>query len=79
VRPHRRLEAQVYALSTTEVGRHMPFFATYSPQFYFRTTDAVGAIDLGPVVRQRTGAGPGMGERLVKLDNVNRQLDHIGQ
>jgi translation elongation factor EF-Tu-like GTPase len=59
VRPHRRLEAQVYALSTTEDGRHTPFFATYRPQFYFRTTDAVGAV-VGPyeVKVQQHAAAP---------------------
>ncbi|HEY2796137.1 MAG TPA: elongation factor Tu [Micromonosporaceae bacterium] len=44
---HRRFEAQLYALRTDEGGRHTPFHANYRPQFYFRTTDVVGAMDLG--------------------------------
>jgi len=47
VAPHRRFSAQVYALTTAEGGRHTPFFANYRPQFYFRTTDVMGALDLG--------------------------------
>jgi elongation factor Tu len=47
VTPHRRFAAQLYALTTAEGGRHTPFFANYRPQFYFRTTDVVGAVDLG--------------------------------
>jgi elongation factor Tu len=47
VTPHRRFRARLYALTAAEGGRHTPFFANYRPQFYFRTTDVVGAIDLG--------------------------------
>jgi elongation factor Tu len=47
VTPHRRFEAQLYALTTAEGGRHTPFFANYRPQFYFRTTDVPGAVELG--------------------------------
>jgi len=47
VTPHRRLRAQLYALTTAEGGRHTPFLANYRPQFYFRTTDVPGSIDLG--------------------------------
>jgi elongation factor Tu len=47
VAPHRRFSAQVYALTAAEGGRHTPFFANYRPQFYFRTTDVMGAVDLG--------------------------------
>jgi elongation factor Tu len=49
VTPHRAFRAQVYALTTAEGGRHTPFFANYRPQFYFRTTDVVGSVDLGDV------------------------------
>ncbi|MET7422834.1 elongation factor Tu [Dactylosporangium sp. NPDC005555] len=49
VSPHRRFTAHVYALTTKEGGRHTPFFANYRPQFFFRTTDVVGAVDLGEV------------------------------
>jgi elongation factor Tu len=47
VTPHRRFTARLYALSTDEGGRRTPFFANYRPQFYFRTTDVAGSIDLG--------------------------------
>jgi elongation factor Tu len=44
--PHTRFLAEVYVLSKEEGGRHTPFFKGYRPQFYFRTTDVTGAIDL---------------------------------
>ncbi|MEU4191153.1 elongation factor Tu [Kribbella sp. NPDC026611] len=47
VRPHRKFRATLHALSTAEGGRHTPFAADYRPQFYFRTTDVSGGIDLG--------------------------------
>jgi elongation factor Tu len=46
VNPHTRFEAEVYVLSKDEGGRHTPFFNNYRPQFYFRTTDVTGAVDL---------------------------------
>jgi elongation factor Tu len=46
VTPHTRFEGQIYALSKEEGGRHKPFFANYRPQFYFRTTDVTGVINL---------------------------------
>ena len=49
VTPHRRFAAQLYALTAAEGGRHTPFFANYRPQFYFRTTDVAGAVELGEV------------------------------
>ena len=45
--PHRRFTARVYALTAAEGGRHTPFAANYRPQFYFRTTDVPGSVDLG--------------------------------
>ncbi|MEU5902900.1 elongation factor Tu [Micromonospora sp. NPDC047467] len=47
VTPHQRFRARLYALTTAEGGRHTPFLANYRPQFYFRTTDVVGSVDLG--------------------------------
>jgi elongation factor Tu len=44
--PHTDFEAQVYILSKDEGGRHTPFFDNYRPQFYFRTTDVTGVVDL---------------------------------
>jgi elongation factor Tu len=49
VTPHRRFRANLHALTAAEGGRHTPFAADYQPQFYFRTTDVPGAIDLGEV------------------------------
>ena len=46
VQPHTKFEAEVYVLSKDEGGRHTPFFKGYRPQFYFRTTDVTGAVEL---------------------------------
>ena len=46
ITPHTRFEAQVYVLTKEEGGRHKPFFSNYRPQFYFRTTDITGVVDL---------------------------------
>ncbi|HOO67758.1 MAG TPA: elongation factor Tu [Bacilli bacterium] len=46
VTPHMKFEAQVYVLTKEEGGRHTPFFSNYRPQFYFRTTDVTGVIEL---------------------------------
>jgi elongation factor Tu len=46
VTPHARFKCQVYVLSKDEGGRHTPFFSNYRPQFYFRTTDVTGVIEL---------------------------------
>ena len=46
VHPHKKFVCQVYVLSKDEGGRHTPFFSNYRPQFYFRTTDVTGVIEL---------------------------------
>jgi elongation factor Tu len=46
INPHTKFEAEVYVLSKDEGGRHTPFFKGYRPQFYFRTTDVTGAVEL---------------------------------
>ena len=46
ITPHTKFEANVYVLTKEEGGRHKPFFANYRPQFYFRTTDVTGTIEL---------------------------------
>jgi len=46
VTPHTKFEGEVYVLSKDEGGRHTPFFKGYRPQFYFRTTDVTGAVEL---------------------------------
>ena len=46
INPHTKFEAEVYILSKDEGGRHTPFFKGYRPQFYFRTTDVTGNVEL---------------------------------
>ena len=46
ITPHKKFKAQVYVLTKAEGGRHTPFFGNYRPQFYFRTTDVTGVIQL---------------------------------
>jgi elongation factor Tu len=46
INPHTKFEAEVYVLSKDEGGRHTPFFKGYRPQFYFRTTDVTGNVEL---------------------------------
>jgi elongation factor Tu len=46
VTPHTKFTSEVYILTKEEGGRHTPFFAGYRPQFYFRTTDVTGAVEL---------------------------------
>ena len=46
IKPHTKFEAQIYVLSKEEGGRHSPFFSGYRPQFYFRTTDITGTVNL---------------------------------
>ena len=60
INPHTHFEAEIYVLSKDEGGRHTPFFNGYRPQFYFRTTDVTGAVDLPEGV-----------EMVMPGDNVN--------
>jgi elongation factor Tu len=60
ITPHTKFEAEVYVLSKEEGGRHTPFFKGYRPQFYFRTTDVTGAVEL-----------PADVEMVMPGDNVN--------
>ncbi|PJE80543.1 Elongation factor Tu [invertebrate metagenome] len=60
VTPHTKFEAEVYILSKEEGGRHTPFFKGYRPQFYFRTTDVTGAVELAEGV-----------EMVMPGDNIN--------
>jgi elongation factor Tu len=46
ITPHSKFECEVYVLSKEEGGRHTPFFNNYRPQFYFRTTDVTGSVEL---------------------------------
>ncbi|HZX06290.1 elongation factor Tu [Kribbella sp.] len=66
VRPHRKFRANLHALSTAEGGRHTPFAADYRPQFYFRTTDVSGGIDLGEIALVMPGDTIELGVELTK-------------
>jgi elongation factor Tu len=46
INPHKKFKAEVYVLGKDEGGRHTPFFSNYRPQFYFRTTDVTGSVEL---------------------------------
>ena len=66
VTPHTKFKASVYVLTKEEGGRHTPFFTNYRPQFYFRTTDITGVIDL-----------PEGTEMVMPGDNVNFEVELI--
>jgi len=66
VKPHTKFECEIYVLSKEEGGRHTPFFANYRPQFYFRTTDVTGAIELPKDV-----------EMVMPGDNVKMKVELI--
>ena len=66
VHPHRKFRATLHALSTAEGGRHTPFAADYRPQFYFRTTDVSGGIDLGEITLVMPGDTIELGVELEK-------------
>jgi elongation factor Tu len=66
ITPHTKFQAQVYILSKNEGGRHTPFFNGYRPQFYFRTTDVTGSIQL-----------PGGVEMVMPGDNTEMAVELI--
>jgi elongation factor Tu len=66
VNPHTKFTAQVYVLSHDEGGRHTPFFSNYRPQFYFRTTDITGVIQLPQGV-----------EMVMPGDNIEMEVELI--
>ena len=66
VNPHTKFECEIYVLSKEECGRHTPFFGNYRPQFYFRTTDVTGAIEL-----------PKDTEMVMPGDNVKMKVELI--
>ena len=66
VTPHHKFKASVYVLSKEEGGRHTPFFSNYRPQFYFRTTDVTGVIEL-----------PSGVEMVMPGDNVDMTVELI--
>src|ERR1700691_2276843 len=66
ITPHKKAKAEVYVLSKDEGGRHTPFFNGYRPQFYFRTTDVTGVIELPKGV-----------EMIMPGDNISVDIDLI--
>ena len=66
ITPHTKFTAEVYVLSKEEGGRHTPFFSNYRPQFYFRTTDVTGVVELPEGV-----------EMVMPGDNVKMQVELI--
>jgi len=68
ITPHKKFECEVYVLSKEEGGRHTPFFSGYRPQFYFRTTDVTGVVQLPEGV-----------EMVMPGDNVRLTIDLISE
>jgi elongation factor Tu len=66
LKPHTKFEAEVYVLNKDEGGRHTPFFKGYRPQFYFRTTDVTGSIEL-----------PAGTEMVMPGDNIQMTIELI--
>jgi elongation factor Tu len=66
IKPHTKFKAQIYVLKKEEGGRHTPFFQNYRPQFYIRTTDVTGSVQLPEGVKM---VMPG--------DNVTMQVELI--
>ena len=66
IEPHTKFQAEVYVLTKEEGGRHTPFFKGYRPQFYFRTTDVTGDVELPEGV-----------EMVMPGDNVNMKVELI--
>ena len=66
ITPHTKFQGQVYVLKKEEGGRHTPFFNGYRPQFYFRTTDVTGAVDMPEGV-----------EMVMPGDNINMTVELI--
>jgi elongation factor Tu len=66
INPHTKFKAEVYVLTKEEGGRHTPFFNGYRPQFYFRTTDVTGAVQL-----------PAGVEMVMPGDNVQMEIELI--
>ena len=64
VKPHKKFKAEAYILTKEEGGRHTPFFTNYRPQFYFRTTDVTGTVEL-----------PAGTEMVMPGDNISMQVN----
>ena len=66
ITPHTKFKAEVYVLTKEEGGRHTPFYTNYRPQFYFRTTDVTGVVEL-----------PEGTEMVMPGDNVTMEVELI--
>jgi elongation factor Tu len=66
ITPHTKFQSEVYCLTKEEGGRHTPFFNGYRPQFYFRTTDVTGVVQL-----------PGGTEMVMPGDNTQMEIELI--
>jgi len=66
ITPHTHFDAEVYVLTKEEGGRHTPFFKGYRPQFYFRTTDVTGSVEL-----------PAGTEMVMPGDNIQMAIELI--
>jgi elongation factor Tu len=66
ITPHQKFRAEVYVLTKEEGGRHTPFFRGYRPQFFFRTTDITGSVNLDEGV-----------EMVIPGDNTNLEVELI--
>ena len=66
ITPHTKFKAEAYILTKEEGGRHTPFFTNYRPQFYFRTTDVTGVVEL-----------PEGTEMVMPGDNVTMEVELI--
>ncbi|MGH6891755.1 MAG: elongation factor Tu, partial [Dongiaceae bacterium] len=66
ITPHTKFKAEAYILTKEEGGRHTPFFTNYRPQFYFRTTDVTGAVQL-----------PAGTEMVMPGDNITMEINLI--
>ena len=66
ITPHTKFKAEAYILTKEEGGRHTPFFSNYRPQFYFRTTDVTGAVEL-----------PANTEMVMPGDNIQMKVELI--
>ena len=64
IKPHTKFKAEVYVLTKDEGGRHTPFFTNYRPQFYFRTSDVTGTLNL-----------PAGVEMVMPGDNVSVEIE----
>ena len=64
IKPHKKFKGEVYVLSKEEGGRHTPFFKGYRPQFYFRTTDVTGSVEL-----------PSGTEMVMPGDNIEMEVE----